>query len=75
MAHEYYRRGWKFYEVIWERDGERLATHALHAADEADALSRAEARRAEQPEDDFDRSGTTVKVRVITFPLSPDDDY
>ena len=74
MAHEY-RPGMKFYQVVWERDGERLATCALHAAKEADALSRAEARYAEHPEDDFDRSGTTVRVRVITFPLSLDDDY
>jgi hypothetical protein len=73
-GHEY-RPGWKMYHVVWERDGERLATYALHAANEADALSRAEASLAEHPEHDFDRTGTTVPVRVITFPLSLDDGY
>jgi hypothetical protein len=71
-GHEY-RPGWKMYQVVWERDGERLATYALHAAN--DALSRAEASLAEHPEHDFDRTGTTVRVRVITFPLSLDDAY
>jgi hypothetical protein len=74
MAHEY-RPGWKMYQVVWERDGERLATYALHAANEADAPSRAEASLAEHPEHDFDRTGTTVRVRVFTFPLSLDDGY
>jgi hypothetical protein len=70
-----FRPGWKMYQVVWERDGERLATHALHAADEADARSRAEASLAKHPEHDFDRTGTTVRVRAIAFPLSLDDDY
>jgi hypothetical protein len=74
MAYEY-RPGMKMYQVVWEQDGERVATVALHAADEADARLRAEAHFAEHPELDFDRTGTTVRVRVITFPLSPDDDY
>jgi hypothetical protein len=74
MAHDF-RPGMKMYQVVWERDGERIATHALHAADEADARSRAEASLAKHPEHDFDRTGTTVRVRVITFPLSLDDDY
>ena len=30
---------------------------------------------AEHPEFDFDRAGTTVRVRVITFPLSLDGDW
>jgi hypothetical protein len=38
------RPGMKMYQVVWERDGERIYTCALHAADEADARSRAEAR-------------------------------
>jgi hypothetical protein len=71
MTHEY-RPGMKMYQVIRERDGERLATVALHAAD---ARSRAEALLDAQPETDFDRTGTTVRVRVITFPISRDDDY
>jgi hypothetical protein len=74
MAYEY-RPGMKMYQVVWERDGERVATHALHAADEADARSRAEASLAKHPEYGFDRTGTTVRVRVITFPLGLDDDY
>jgi hypothetical protein len=49
MAYEY-RPGMKMYQVVWERDGERVATHALHAADEADARSRAEASLAKHPE-------------------------
>jgi hypothetical protein len=40
MAHDY-RPGMKMYQVVWERDGNRVATRALHAADEADARSRA----------------------------------
>jgi hypothetical protein len=77
MAH-HYRPGMKMYQVVWERDGERIHTCALHAADEADARSRAEAMLAgpaDIPEYSFDRAGTTVRVRVITFPLSLDDDY
>jgi hypothetical protein len=70
-----FRPGMKMYQVVWEREGERVATHALHAADEADARSMAEASLAKHPEFDFDRTGTTVRVRVITFPLSLDDDY
>jgi hypothetical protein len=63
MAHDY-QPGMQMYQVIWERDGERIATHALHAADEADARSRAEAFLATQPQYDFDRTGTTVQVRA-----------
>jgi hypothetical protein len=77
MAH-HYRPGMKMYQVVWERDGERIHTCALHAADEADAHSRAEAMLAglaEIPEYNFDLAGTTVRVRVITFPLSQNDDY
>jgi hypothetical protein len=73
MALEY-RPARNMYEVIWERDGERIYTHALHAADEADARSKAEASFVEHPEHDFDRTRTTVLVRVITFPVSLDDD-
>jgi hypothetical protein len=74
MAHNY-RPGMKMYQIVWEREGERVGTHAIHAADEADARSRAESSLAEHPEYDFDRTGTTIRVRVITFPLSLDDDY
>ena len=75
MAH-HYRPGMKMYQVVWERDGERIHTCSLHAADEADARSRAEAALAGLADiPDFDRAGTTVRVRVITFPLSLDDDY
>jgi len=75
MAH-HYRPGMKMYQVVWERDGERIHTCSLHAANEADARSRAEAALAGLADiPDFDRPGTTVRVRVINFPLSPDDDY
>jgi hypothetical protein len=75
MAYDY-RPGMKMYQVIWERNGERIATYALHAADEADARSKAEISLTEgHPEQDFDRTGTTVRVRAITFPLSADGDY
>lgn len=73
MAH-HYRPGMKMYQVVWERDGERIHTCALHAADEADARSKAEVILADIPECDFDRAGTTVRVRIITFPLSLNDD-
>ena len=72
MTH--YRPGMKMYRVIWERDGERLCTLATHAADEAGAISIAEAFFADNPECNFPREGATVRVRVITFPLSPDGD-
>jgi hypothetical protein len=74
MAHEY-RPGMKMYQVIWERDGKRVLTYALHAADETDAQSTAEAFLIEHPEYDFPRTGTAVRVRVITFPLNLNDDY
>ena len=74
MAHDY-RPGMKMYQVIWERDGERICTVALHAADEIDAQSKAERSLTEPGSNDFDRAGTTVRVRVITFPLSLDNDY
>lgn len=67
MAHRY-RPGMKMYQVVWEREGERICTHALHAADAADALSAAEAFIAEHPECNFPRDGVTARVRVITFP-------
>jgi hypothetical protein len=74
MAHDY-RSGMKMYEVFWERDGAPVSTYALHASDEADARSRAEASLAKHPEFDFDRTGTAVRIRVITFPLRLNDDY
>jgi hypothetical protein len=62
-----YPPGRRMYQVVWERDGEGVATHALHAADEADARSSAEAFPAKHPARDFDRAGTTLWVRVIIF--------
>ncbi len=64
-GHEY-RPGWKMYQVVWERDGERLATYALHATNEADALSRAEASLAEHPEHDFDRTGPRYEFALLS---------
>jgi hypothetical protein len=74
VVHEF-RPGMKMYQVSWERDGKRVLTHVLHAADEIDARSKAETDLADHPEYDFDPSGTTVRVRVITFPLNLNDDY
>jgi hypothetical protein len=77
MAH-LYRPGMKMYQVIWERDGERMYEHIEHAADEADACSRAEASVAELGESqkfNVDRTGITVRVRVITSALELNDDF
>ena len=62
MAYEY-RPGMKMYEVVWERDGKRVGTFCTHAANEADALSEAEAFFAEHREHDFPggRDGTTAR--------------
>jgi hypothetical protein len=59
-----FQAGMKMYEVVWERDGEKLHVAVLHAADEAGAISRAEETFAEHPEIDFDRSGTTVRASL-----------
>jgi len=59
-----FQAGMKMYEVVWERDGEKLFVAVLHAANEAGAISRAEETFAEHPEIDFDRSGTTVRARL-----------
>jgi len=37
----------------------------MHAANEADVLSEAQAFFAEHPEHDFGHDGTTVRVRVV----------
>ena len=64
MAYEY-RPGMKMYEAVWERDGERVHSWAMHAANAADVVAEAEAFFAEHPEDDFRRDGTTVRVGII----------
>jgi hypothetical protein len=77
MAH-LYRPGMKMYQVIWERDGGRMYEHIGHAADEADACSRAEASVAELAESqkfNVNRIGITVRVRVITSALELNDDF
>jgi hypothetical protein len=66
--------GMKMYEVVWERDGEKLCVVILHAADEAGAISRAEETFAEHPETDFDRGGTTVRARIHKLPFLAEDD-
>ncbi len=45
-----FQSGMKMYEVVWERDGERLHVAVLHAADEAGAISRAEENFAQHRE-------------------------
>ncbi|MCP3372632.1 hypothetical protein [Bradyrhizobium cajani] len=70
-----FQPGMKMYEVVWERDGEKLHEAVLHAADEAGAISRAEEIFAEHPEIDFDRSGdTTVRARLHKMPFLAEDD-
>jgi hypothetical protein len=66
MPHEY-RPGMKMYEVVWERAGKRVGIYCVHAANEADALSHAEAFFAEHPEHDFPggRDGTTARAALV----------
>jgi len=65
MVHEY-RPGTKMYEVAWELDGECMCTFATHAANEAEAISMAQAFFDQHPEDDFPgRLGMTVRVRDV----------
>ena len=65
--------GMKMYEVVWERDDEKLYVAVLHAADEAGAIARAEETFAEHPEIDFDRSGATVRARLHKLPFLAED--
>ncbi len=69
-----FQPGTKMYEVVWERDGEKLYVAVRHAADEAGDISRAEGTFAEHPEIDFDRSGTTVRARLHKLPFLTEDD-
>jgi len=66
MPHEY-RPGMKMYEIVWQRDGRRVGTYCVHAANEADALSHAEAFFAEHPEHDFPggRDGATARAGIV----------
>ena len=66
MVYEY-RPGMKMYEAIWERDGKPVGVWCMHAANEADVLSEAQAFFAEHPEYDFPggRDGTKVRVRIF----------
>ena len=63
-----WRPGMKFYEAVWEQDGEPMHTLAIHAADEADVLARAEVDFMEHPEFDFPgRAAMTVRISLIKF--------
>jgi hypothetical protein len=66
MTYEY-QAGMKMYEAVWERDGKRVGVWCMHAANEADVLSEAQAFFAEHPEYDFagGRDGTTVRVGIV----------
>ena len=64
----------EMYEVVWERDGEKLHVTILHAADEAGAICRAEEMFADHPELDFDHSGATVRARLHRLPFLGEDD-
>jgi hypothetical protein len=61
------------YEVVWERDGEKLFVSILHAEDEAGAIVRAEESLAGSPDMDFDRRGATVYARLHKLPYLVED--
>ena len=69
-----FQAGMEMYEVVWERDGEKLHVAYLHAEDEAGAIARAEETFTEHPEIDFDRSGATVRARLHKLPFLAEDD-
>jgi hypothetical protein len=69
-----FRPGMRMYEVVWERDGEKLFVSILHAEDEAGAIARAEECLAGSPDMDFDRSGSTVHARLHKLPFLAEDD-
>ena len=69
-----FRPGMRMYEVVWERDGEKLFVSILHAEDDAGAVARAEESLAELPDIDFDRSGATVPARLHKLPFLAEDD-
>jgi hypothetical protein len=66
MTYEY-KAGMKMYEAIWQPDGKRVGVWCMHAANEADVLSGAQAYLAEHPEYDFPggRDGTTMRVASL----------
>ena len=54
----------RFYGVLFERSGEKLATVGLHASNEAEALERALAILAEHGDGDPREGDENVAVRV-----------
>jgi hypothetical protein len=68
-----FRPGMRMYEVVWERDGEKLFVSILHAEDETGAIARAEESLAGLPDIDFDRSGATVHARLYELPFRAED--
>jgi len=54
-----------FYALRYERDGETLATFAVHAADEADAVARADAFFTAHPEHDPRGEGIVFRVGLL----------
>jgi hypothetical protein len=69
-----FRPGMRTYEVVRERNGEKLFVFTLHAEDEAGAIARAEECLAQSPDMDFDRGGSTVHARLHRLPFLAEDD-
>jgi hypothetical protein len=66
-----YRPGMKMYEVAWELDGECWSRFATHAANEAEAISKAQAYFDQHPENDFPgRARMTVHARDVKTIMS-----
>jgi hypothetical protein len=52
------------YTVIFEKNGERVATYTVHAADEIGARAACDARFRDNPEYDPRRKETDLSIRV-----------
>jgi hypothetical protein len=64
LCHKSWQPGMKYFELTWGSDPDEAPNLFLHAQDEADALSRAEAFYAEHPDADFpDRKSMPVRVK------------
>jgi hypothetical protein len=52
------------YTVIFEQNGEAVATHTMHAADEEDARRRCEALSCDHPQGE----GVGIRVELTKLP-------
>jgi hypothetical protein len=69
-----FQPGMRMYEVVWERDGEKLFVMIHHAEDDTGAIERAEEILAGTPDMDFDRRGAAVHARLHRLPFLAEDD-